>query len=290
MPPQTSWADDDGIDGSVLPTPIVTVDENGIKTTIEYKLNEEGKKIKVTRRTETRVVKREVNKAVAERKTWRKFGLERGHGSGPNSDTTTTGENVFLKLNQFGYNAAEAEEEEKNAQESTKPKNSKIMCRVCRGEHFTARCPNKDRLATPETLSQLMNPEESAGDGGASTPGGMDAAKAAGGSSYVPPHLRNRAGGAAAPGVGFSLLDREEKYSVRLTNLSDTVEEEDLRALCRRFGFRAHRINIPKSYDGSPRGFAFIDFFEKSDMEAAVEKFNGLPFHNVIINAEPARK
>ena len=36
--------------------------------------------------------------AVAERKTWAKFGLEKGKKPGPDGATTTVGEMVFLKL------------------------------------------------------------------------------------------------------------------------------------------------------------------------------------------------
>jgi translation initiation factor 3 subunit G len=39
-----------------------------------------------------------VEHAVAERKTWAKFGLEKGKKPGPDGATTTVGEMVFLKL------------------------------------------------------------------------------------------------------------------------------------------------------------------------------------------------
>lgn len=39
-----------------------------------------------------------VNHQVAERKTWTKFGAEKGSKPGPDNATTTVGENVTLKL------------------------------------------------------------------------------------------------------------------------------------------------------------------------------------------------
>lgn len=39
-----------------------------------------------------------VNKAVAERKKWKKFGEEEGNKPGPDLSTTTIGENIPLKL------------------------------------------------------------------------------------------------------------------------------------------------------------------------------------------------
>ena len=45
MTPKTSWADD--VDELELPKSQEFVDEDGIRTTIEYTLNDEGKKVKV---------------------------------------------------------------------------------------------------------------------------------------------------------------------------------------------------------------------------------------------------
>lgn len=39
-----------------------------------------------------------VNKAVAQRKKWAKFGEEQGNKPGPDLSTTTIGENIPLKL------------------------------------------------------------------------------------------------------------------------------------------------------------------------------------------------
>jgi translation initiation factor 3 subunit G len=95
------------------------VDENGIRTTIEYTFNEEGKKVKVwayimrsnkfpsltiamrtqiTRRIKRTLQKSVVDHAVAERQKWAKFGQEKGSKPGPDRATTTVGENVALKL------------------------------------------------------------------------------------------------------------------------------------------------------------------------------------------------
>ena len=95
------------------------MDDNGIRTTIEYTINDEGKKVKVstwtsgirlalkircssslqiTRRTKRVLQKAVVDHSVAERKTWSKFGQEKGKKPGPDRATTTVGENVSLKL------------------------------------------------------------------------------------------------------------------------------------------------------------------------------------------------
>jgi translation initiation factor 3 subunit G len=93
---KTSWADD--VEDLDQPKGEDYVDENGIRTTVEYTVNDEGKKIKITRRTRRTLQKSLVEHAVAERKTWVKFGLEKGNSPGPDRATTTVGEMVFLKL------------------------------------------------------------------------------------------------------------------------------------------------------------------------------------------------
>lgn len=52
----------------------------------------------VTRKIKRTLQKSLVEHAVAERKTWAKFGLEKGKKPGPDGATTTVGEMVFLKL------------------------------------------------------------------------------------------------------------------------------------------------------------------------------------------------
>ncbi|ELU35735.1 eIF3g domain-containing protein [Rhizoctonia solani AG-1 IA] len=117
-PPKASWADDvDEFSGKCdLPQNSDTVDENGIRTIIEYSTNEEGKRIKVrsifssirnhafsfhiqtTRRIKRTLKKALVDHATAERKQWVKFGNEKGNKPGPDRATTTVGEALGLKL------------------------------------------------------------------------------------------------------------------------------------------------------------------------------------------------
>jgi len=61
-------------------------------------VNDEGKKVKITRRIKRTLQKSVVEHAVAERQKWAKFGKERGNKPGPDGATTTVGEAVSLKL------------------------------------------------------------------------------------------------------------------------------------------------------------------------------------------------
>ena len=108
--------------------------------------------------------------AVAERKTWAKFGLEKGKKPGPDGATTTVGETVFLKLTPgnkvrpinisppvFSLMHKQSAEPEQSDQQAMKTNLSKagagkVVCRICKGDHFTAKCPYKDSLAGLESF------------------------------------------------------------------------------------------------------------------------------------------
>ncbi|KAJ5825146.1 Eukaryotic translation initiation factor 3 subunit G [Penicillium robsamsonii] len=159
----------------------VIANKDGTKTVISYRYNDDNKKVKVTRRIKTTIVREHVNPQVAERRKWDKFGLEKGHPAGPTFDTTSVGENIVFRPSvNWKANAKEAEKEggEKGSMKD-QLKDKKVKCRICSGEHFTARCPFKDTMAPVEE--------------GTAAPGGAEAEDDAGGlgagkSSYVPPH------------------------------------------------------------------------------------------------------
>lgn len=66
---------------------------------------------------------------------------------GPQHDTTSVGENIELNLRQNFKEAGR--EEAANAEMTSKvpAKGGAVKCRICSGEHFTARCPFKGTMA-----------------------------------------------------------------------------------------------------------------------------------------------
>jgi translation initiation factor 3 subunit G len=94
------WADDEELDDSVndaLPPSTTTTNKDGTKTIVSWRFNDDGKKVKTTRRIRFTVHKEVVNPRVAERKAWSKFGLSAKDGAGPASDTTSVGENIIFR-------------------------------------------------------------------------------------------------------------------------------------------------------------------------------------------------
>ena len=223
MRSRPDWADDvsesDQIDSSALPPPVTTVNKDGTKTTVSYRLDDQGRKIKVTRRTRTTVHKERVNPVVAERREWTKFGLEKGKPKGPQPDTTSVGENIVFRPSRDWKNV-QAEEaksgggkaEEKSLKEQLRDK--KVKCRICQGEHFTARCPFKDTMAPADDgATPVANPMEDDEDGAGKAAGGLGV----GGSSYVPPHMRKGAQGAGERMGGK--FERDDLATLRVTNV-----------------------------------------------------------------------
>lgn len=231
-PGRTDWAEDDEPDlATTVPPPQITKNKDGTETVVTIFFNEDGKKVKRTQRIRRTVVKKRENPRVAERKQWTKIGNETGKPAGPRPDTTTLGENIMFRPVvgfKSGQQQEKAPEEDKKAEALKK---MQIKCRICQGDHFTTKCPFKDTMA-PEGES-TSTPDYDDKMGGA----GGEGALGAGGSSYVPPHLRK--GGTAASGgerMGGK-YERDDLATLRVTNVSLTarssVSTRRLTCLCR---------------------------------------------------------
>ena len=208
---RADWADDEEFDDpSALPAQQVITNKDGTKTVISYRFNDDNKKVKVTRRIKTSVVREHVNPQVAERRSWPKFGLEKGHPPGPTFDTTSVGENIVFRPSiNWKAQAKEAEKDggEKGSMKD-QLKDKKVKCRICSGEHFTARCPFKDTMAPVEETTaggEGVTEEDKAGSLGTGSGG------------YVPPHLRK--GGAAAGEKMGGRFEKDDLATLRVTNV-----------------------------------------------------------------------
>ncbi|KAI0776387.1 translation initiation factor 3 RNA-binding subunit [Irpex lacteus] len=276
--PKTSWADD--VDELEQPKGEDYVDENGIRTTVEYTVNDEGKKVKITRKIKRTLQKSLVDHSVAERKTWAKFGQEKGNKPGPDRATTTVGEAVMLKLS-----AGNKQTEPEPSAEQTVKANlaragaGKVVCRLCKGEHFTAKCPYKDSLAGVD------NTDTGAFGGDDSGPAPEPAAPAAAGGKYVPPSMRG-AGRGPGEAMGRPGGSRDDLPTLRVTNISEDTQENDLRDLFGAFG-RVARVYVGRDREtGAGKGFAFVSFEEKSVAQKAMDKMHGRGYDNLILSVQ----
>jgi translation initiation factor 3 subunit G len=256
--------------------------------------------VKTTRRIRFTTHKEVVNPRVAERKQWVKFGLSSKDGAGPASDTTSVGENIIFRPSTNWRKDAKEEKTEAGSMKD-KLKDKKVKCRICNGEHFTARCPFKDTMAPvgEETADVAAGPADAV-----EGPGGLGSGK----SSYVPPHMRNGAAAGAGDRMGGGKYERDDLATLRVTNVScrstriyrthiltldqvsEMAEEQELRDMFERFG-RVTRVFLAKDREtGLAKGFAFISFQERTDAAKACEKMDGYGFKHLILRVEFAKK
>jgi translation initiation factor 3 subunit G len=193
----------------------------------------------------------------------------------------------------------------------------KVVCRICKGDHFTAKCPYKDSLAGLEQVTGNIPPslsprpmcvEESSLDtavvddetippsgdiGGPSTSGPSASAGvgSGGGGKYVPPSMRS---GASARGPGEAMSRpggaRDDLPTLRVSNISEDTQENDLRELFGRFG-RVARVYVGRDREtGAGRGFAFVSFEERVHAQKAMERVHGMGYDNLILSVQWSRK
>lgn len=226
------WADDEDLDETTqeLPPPQKIINKDGSTTVIEYRYNDAGQKVKTTRRIRLITHKEVVNPRVAERKGWAKFGSSARDAAGPAADTTSVGENIIFRPSTNWRRDAKNEEADPNAVAmKDKLKDKKVKCRICNGEHFTARCPYKDTMApigeagagaTADVAAGLPDEVAPGAGAGAASAGGAGAGKKG---SYVPPALRGGPGGAGAGermgGAGGKYGERDDLATLRVTNV-----------------------------------------------------------------------
>ncbi|EON97542.1 putative eukaryotic translation initiation factor 3 subunit g protein [Phaeoacremonium minimum UCRPA7] len=289
------WADDDDVDETIaaeLPPPQTIQNKDGTKTIISFRYNDQGQKVKTTRRIRLTTHREVVNPRVAERKTWAKFGQSAKDPAGPAPDTTSVGENIIFRPSANWKKDQKDEAKDPNANAlKDKLKDKKVKCRICNGEHFTARCPYKDTMA-PMGEAGAADVAAGMGDdpssGGASAAGGAGAKKG----SYVPPALRKGAGGGGeGERMGGSKYgERDDFATLRVTNVSEMAEEQELRDMFERFG-RVTRVFLAKDRDtGLAKGFAFISFADRNDAVKACNKMDGWGFKHLILRVEFAKK
>ncbi|KAF9108851.1 translation initiation factor eIF3 subunit g, partial [Mortierella sp. AM989] len=214
---------------------------------------------------------------------WPKFGKERGSHPGPDPATTTVGDNIKLKLSSTGHIVQEVDEKHEALKDQLK--NKKILCRICKGDHFTTKCPYKDSLGPlgvgDTVAARPATPAEEA----------VHEAEQQTGSKYIAPHLRAGPGG---PQGGDRDRDsmrerREDLPTLRVTNLSEDATESDVQELFHRFG-HITRVFLARDRETNVcKGFAFVSFTMRQDAQRALEAVDGRGYDNLILRVEWAK-
>ena len=106
----------------------------------------------------------------------------------------------------------------------------------------------------------------------------------------MPPSMRG-AGGARAPGESMrGPGNRDDLPTLRVTNISEDTQENDLRELFGVFG-RVARVYVGRDRDtGAGKGFAFVSFEDKMAAQKAIDKVNGRGYDNLILSVQWSRE
>lgn len=236
----------------VLPPPQVTKNPDGSETIVSYRQNDEGKKVKVTRRIKITSSVVPFGGKPSPRREWERYGLEK---QSSNQSLATFDEEVDLNLSVKTAKASETEEK--------KPvKKTAVMgglhCRHCQGEHFTHLCPYKDKLGgVPEDPVDGLSGE----------------------AGKFQPSLR-----------GSRFDEQEERNTLRVSNLPADITDADLRDTFGRAG-RVTRCHVVRDRQtGKSRGFAYVEFEERGAAELAQRKLNRTIAGHLVISVEFSKK
>ncbi|XP_041481203.1 eukaryotic translation initiation factor 3 subunit G-like [Lytechinus variegatus] len=281
-----SWADqvEEG-DLRSIPPP-EELFEGDFKKLIEYKRDEDGKLIKITRTF--KIEKRKASKSVAQRKQWAKYGNSASDPPGPNPSTTAiVHDEVFMNF----VSNKDNEKQQSTEDQLEKLKAKRIMvCRVCKGEHWTTKCPYKESLEPLQ--QQLLN---SGGDSTGAQDGetgntGTEGSKVGSGTGsvgkYIPPGARD---GGKRRGESMAGNKRDEAATIRVTNLSEDTQESDLQTLFKPFGAIQRIFLAQCKVTGQSKGFAFINYFFRESAAKAIECLSGYGYDHLILKVEWAK-
>ena len=83
---------------------------------------------------------------------------------------------------------------------------------------------------------------------------------------------------------------RDDLPTLRVTNISEDTQENDLRELFWPFG-RVARVYVGRDRDtGIGKGFGFVSFEDRAVAQRAMEKMNGRGYDSLILNVQWSRK
>lgn len=101
--------------------------------------------------------------------------------------------------------------------------------------------------------------------------------------SYVAPTSRNR-----ESKMG-SKPERDNSTTIRVTNLSKSIHEDDVRSLFSQYG-RLTRVHLVKDrVTKQSRGFAFVSFNLKEEAQTAMDKLHGYGIDHLILKIDWAK-
>ncbi|KAI3437982.1 hypothetical protein D9Q98_000426 [Chlorella vulgaris] len=268
-------------DEEELPAPEVKgPDAKGVMTKVEYYRNDKGEVMKKVTKTRVMKITKKVYEVAQERRAgWKRFG-EAATERATDSVTSQTPDEVQLERIHRMKQTQEEKSKAADFKTAMAGGDKSAIVGSLRDMLYKKRM-ERQLLAAQGLIAAPERPPDEDGPGGSGLPG---AGKAGG---WVPPSLRNRVGGGEGGG-GESMNKRRDENSVRVSNLSEDVTEDDLADLFGPFG-PIQRIYVAKDREtGESRGFAFINFIHREDANRAIAKLDGFGYDNLILSVSMA--
>ena len=229
------------------------------------------------------MVSEKVHPSVLERRKFKKFGVSASLPPGPDTNSTSFAETVHLKLS-FGLK----ETAEPQAQvDSAKKTSTSITCRICKGNHFSSKCPYKD---THQPLDIIQSTIDQVKKDSTESLGSSSASASATSGKYISPAMRAKMNGSAGVEVGSAFSRRDEYPTIRITNLSEDATESDVRELVKVFGSTTRVFVARDKEQNKCKGFAFVSYTVRESAERALNALNGFGYGNLILKVEWSNK
>ncbi|KAF2587429.1 hypothetical protein F2Q70_00037499 [Brassica cretica] len=276
--------EDDDLDFLLPPKQAIGPDENGLKTVIEYKFNDEGSKVKITTTSRVRkLASARLNKRAIERRSWPKFGDAANEDAGGRLTMVSTEEILMerprapCKVLFFAHDLDHKRHFDLiglvTFDLNLRTESDSLTCHK-KGDHWTSKCPYKDLAAPADVFTDKPPTGETFT---------VSAAPGTGKAAYVPPSMR---AGADRSAGGSDKRRRNDENSVRVINLSEDTREPDLMELFHPFGAVTRVYVAIDQKTGVSRGFGFVNFVSREDAQRAINKLNGYGYDNLILRVE----
>lgn len=269
------WGDTLDDDDTLPPNVVRGPDDNGMKTAIEYYRNEKGDAVKKTTKLKITTVEKKVYKIAQERRKIKKFGAALNETAADSVTVQAVEEIPFERIRQ--QKATSQEKKVTDMQHALATADKQTISGSLKDILYKKRM-ERELLRAKGLLKEAEKPPEEDGQPSRSSSGPSAGPKPG---SYVPPSLRNK-----SAGEGESMQRRREENSVRVTNLSQNVTEQDLQELFRPFGQISRIFLAVDRTTGENRGFAFVNYHHKDDAERAIRVLNGYGYDNLILHVE----
>lgn len=273
----------------------ITEKENGIKEIVTYSIDlKTQKKHKTVQEVKPLVFVRRTSPTIeARHANWKKYGK--------NALETTLEKSCLL--DDVNFLIGKEYTDSMKLEEANKKAVSKgpvKKCATCGGDHMNFNCPYRKQIKNQEKLQQQQLKANSetkhiAKDGSEIPTYELYSTK----KTFLTPKLKERmdknkelieSGKEPLSTLEFEKLE-EDKKTLFISNLSETVTEEDIRReLFPLNGFdrnKIERINLSRDKKtGKFRGMAYVVVTDKDVADACVQKMNGVGFMYTIINVE----